>query len=147
MSIEYLYHQDFYLWLQTTAKLLKEHRFQEIDLENLIEEIESMGRSEKRELESRLVTIIEHLLKCLYWESEKPDNLRVWHNTIIEQRDQIYRLLKASPSLKKNLTEIFKESYLSARKLFLKKSSLEANIVPQEPLLTLEQTIDFDYLP
>jgi hypothetical protein len=142
-----LYDRDFYLWSVTTAKLLKERRFEEVDLANLIEEIETMGRSEKRELESRLATIIEHLIKCIYWESEKAYNLRGWYNTILEQREQTYRILKDSPSLKNSLPELFLESYQSARKLFLKKLNLPLDIVPVEPPFTIEQVLDFDYLP
>ncbi len=55
--------QDFYLWIETTAKQLKEGRFSEVDLENIIEEIESIGRSEKHALESNLVVLLMHLLK------------------------------------------------------------------------------------
>ena len=58
-----LYEQDFYLWIQTTAELLKQGRLTELDLENLIDEIETMGRSEKRALESNLEVLLMHLLK------------------------------------------------------------------------------------
>ena len=60
------YHQDFYGWTQEQAKLLREHRLDELDLENLLEEVESMGKSEKRELESRLEVLLMHLLKWHY---------------------------------------------------------------------------------
>lgn len=61
-----LYEQDFYLGLEITAKLLNEKRFQEIDLENLIDEIKSIVRREQRELKSRLTTLVEHLIKLIY---------------------------------------------------------------------------------
>ncbi|MBV9390199.1 MAG: DUF29 domain-containing protein [Chroococcidiopsidaceae cyanobacterium CP_BM_ER_R8_30] len=72
-----LYEQDFYLWLQQIAQLLKVRNFEEVDWDNLIEEIESMGRSEKRELKSRLIVLIEHLLKLMYWEAERENTERV----------------------------------------------------------------------
>ena len=73
---ENLYDQDFYLWLQTTSTLLEANKFDELDIKNLIEEINSMGRSEKKELKSRFITLIEHLLKLEYWQLEKENNAR-----------------------------------------------------------------------
>ena len=95
-----LYDRDFYLWLQTQAKLLRERKLEDVDFESLIEEIESRGRSEKKELKSRLTTLIEHLLKIQYWQSEKANNARGWRQTIVEQRRQIEYLLSDSPSLR-----------------------------------------------
>lgn len=62
-----LYEQDFYLWIQTTVKLLREGKLEQLDIENLIEEIDSMGRREKKELKSRLIVLIEDLLKLQFW--------------------------------------------------------------------------------
>ena len=95
-----LYEQDFYLWIQTTLAILKERKLEQLDIENLIEEIDSMGRSEKKELKTRLVVLIEHLLKLQYWTEEKDYNARVWRNTVVEQRRQIAYTLADSPSLK-----------------------------------------------
>ncbi len=154
-----LYEQDFYLWIQTTAKLLKEHRFQEVDLENLfqlkkkrkrenlIEEIESMGRSEKKELKSRLIVLIEHLLKLIYWEAEKAYNARGWRDTIVEQRRQIDFSLEDSPSLRPLLTDLFLDSYQKARSDALRKYQLPADFFPTEPPFTLEDVFNPDYLP
>ena len=141
------YEEDFYLWIQETAKLLKEHRFDELDLENLIEEIETMGRSEKRELESRLTTIIEHLLKLIYWQAEKDYDARGWRGTVIEQRRQLQRLLKDSPSLKRLLPEIFLDCYQAAREDTIKKYQLPSKMFSIEPPFTLEEILDYSYLP
>ena len=142
-----LYEEDFYLWLQETKKKLKEHDFQNLDLENLVEEIEAMGRSEKRELENRLITIIEHLLKLLYWTSENDYNARGWRGTVIEQRRQLQRLLKDSPSLKRFLPEIWLNCYQVAREENLKKYQLSSEMFPIEPPFTLEDILNYDYLP
>jgi hypothetical protein len=142
-----LYEQDFYLWLQETAKLLKEHDFERLDLENLIEEIKTMGRSEKRELESRLIAVIEHLLKLMYWTAEKDYNKRGWRGTVIEQRRQLQRLLKDSPSLKGLLPEILPDCYQAAREDALKKYQLPSEMFPVEPPFTLEEILNSDYLP
>jgi hypothetical protein len=70
-----LYDTDYNLWVQQTVKLLQEGNFNQIDLENLIEEVMSLGRSEKRTIESLLTRLFEHLLQLKYWESELPLNI------------------------------------------------------------------------
>ncbi|MGH2415585.1 MAG: DUF29 domain-containing protein, partial [Microcystaceae cyanobacterium] len=63
ISLHQLYNQDFCLWLETTAKLLRERQLNQLDFENLIEEIESMGNEQKHRLESNLIVVLMHLLK------------------------------------------------------------------------------------
>jgi len=142
-----LYEQDFYLWLQTTANLLKEKQLELVDFDNLIEEIESMGRSERKELKSRFTTLIEHLLKIKYWQAEKANNTRGWRQTIVEQRRQIEYLLEDSPSLRGLLAEQFGECYINARKDILKKYELETELFPSEPEFSLEDILNADYIP
>jgi len=142
-----LYDQDLHLWWVKTADLLKQKRFEELDLENLIEEIESMGKRERRELANRLTTIIEHLLKLTYWTEVKEENARGWRITIVEQRRQIIRLLADSPSLKTWLEEIFLECYEAARRDTIKANYLPENIFPLQPFLTVEELLNLDYLP
>jgi Domain of unknown function DUF29 len=142
-----LYDQDFYLWIQTTAKLLKEHRFDDVDWENLIEEIESMGKSEKKEVKSRLIVLLEHLLKLMYWEAEKTYNARGWRNTIVEQRRQISLSLEDSPSLRPLLGEMFPDCYRIAREDMLRKYQLSSDLFPTEPPFMLEDVLNSDYLP
>ncbi|CAN1210075.1 DUF29 domain-containing protein [Tumidithrix helvetica PCC 7403] len=93
-----LYDRDFWLWTQETIHLLKTRDFDRVDLDNLIEEIESLGRSEKKELKSSLLTLLEHILKRLY--VKMPREYNGWEQTIREQRIQIELLLDDSPSLK-----------------------------------------------
>ena len=142
-----LYEQDFYLWIQTTAQLLKDGRFEEVEWSNLIEEIESMGRSEKKELKSRLIVLIEHLLKLMYWESEKVYNARGWRNTVVEQRRQICLSLEDSPSLRSLLADMFLDCYHIAREDTVRKYQLSSNLFPLEPPFTLEYVLNYDYLP
>lgn len=141
-----LYEQDFYLWLQQTARLLKVRNFEEVDWDNLIEEIESMGRSEKRELKSRLIILIEHLLKLIYWEAERENNANGWRSTIVEQRNQIEFSLEDSPSLKPLLAEIFLDCYGKARKGTLQKYQLSDALFPEKPPFKLEDVLDPNYL-
>jgi len=93
-----LYEKDYYLWLEKTISLLENHRFSDLDLENLIDEISSMGKSEKRSLESYLTRLLEHLLKLAYWESELEYNQRGWKNEIRNFRRAIKRIIADSPS-------------------------------------------------
>ena len=79
-AITSLYEQDFYLWLQTTINLLKESKFSEIDLENLLEELESMGKSDKNTLKSNLRVLLMHLLKYKYQPEERTNS---WLCTIL----------------------------------------------------------------
>ncbi|ACB50495.1 hypothetical protein cce_1145 [Crocosphaera subtropica ATCC 51142] len=146
-SIDTLYDQDYNLWLEKTIKQLKSSKFSEIDIENLIEELESMGRSDKRALKSLLTRLFEHLLKIAYWETEREYNYRGWNGEIQNFRIQIRELLKDSPSLKVYLVEIFEECYQDARKITVKKTGLESDTFPDEPIANLEQVLDDDWLP
>jgi hypothetical protein len=93
-----LYETDFALWAETQASHLYHQDWSAIDWENTSEEIAALGRSEKHELENRLEVLLEHLLKRCYLDS--PENYRGWELTIKEQRKQLRRLLRSSPSLK-----------------------------------------------
>lgn len=146
-SIDTLYDQDYNLWLEKTIKQLKSSKFSEIDIENLIEELESMGRSDKRALKSLLTRLFEHLLKIAYWETEREYNYRGWNGEIQNFRIQIRELLKDSPSLKVYLVEIFEECYQDAKKITIKKTGLESDLFPDKPIANLEQVLDDDWLP
>ncbi|QYX31332.1 DUF29 domain-containing protein [Sphaerospermopsis torques-reginae] len=142
-----LYEQDFYLWIQTTVKLLSEGKLEELDIENLIEEIDSMGRREKKELKTRLIVLIEHLLKLQYWTKEKDSNARGWRNTVVEQRRQIAYSLADSPSLKSILNDVFLECYQDARNDTLRKYQLPSELFPEDSPFSLLEVLDADFLP
>lgn len=137
-----LYEQDFYLWTQTIAHQLKENNFNEIDIPNLIEEIESMGRSEKRELKNRLIVLLMHLLKWQYQPEKRSES---WRSTISEQRICIETLLEDSPSLQPLLTEIFEDYYQKARLKASEETGIKLNFFPQESPFTLKETLKNSY--
>lgn len=139
-----LYEKDFYLWIKTTAKQLKNGNFAEIDLDNLIEEIESMGRSEKRALKSNLLVLLMHLLKYKY-QPEKCSNS--WLSTIFEHRRRLKEDLTESPSLKKYLSEVFNECYQDARKQAALETGLSLDTFPVDSPFTTEESLNQDYLP
>jgi hypothetical protein len=107
-----LYEQDFVEWCEATVDQLKSKDLENLDLENLIEEVESLGRRDRRELKSRLTVLLAHLLKRTYVES--PENFNGWELTIREQRRQLQDLLTDSPSLKPYLREILETVYATA---------------------------------
>jgi hypothetical protein len=142
-----LYNTDYQLWLDHTVYQLKAQDFSQIDLENLIEEIESLGKSDKRAIASYLMRLCEHLLKIKYWESERETCLRGWKLEVRNFRLQVQAILKDSPSLKNHLRENFLAEYQNGRKLFLDDSELDRTLIPEEPSFTVEQALDEDWLP
>jgi hypothetical protein len=140
-----LYDQDFNLWLSATVQQLRDKRFEEIDLENLIEEIESMGRSDQRSLKNFLIRLLEHLIKITYWESERDRCARGWRKEIGNFRSEIEDLLKDSPSLKPLLEELFGECYRRARRSVSDESGIKN--IPNSTDWTLAQVINLDWFP
>jgi len=116
-----LYEQDFLLWSEETAAKLKARDFENIDLENLIEEVESLGRSDRKELLSRLVVIFEHLLKRLY--VQLPHDYNGWQRTVQTQRNELVILLRQSPSLKSLWQKSVEEAWSIALKTVRKEYS------------------------
>jgi hypothetical protein len=104
-----LYDRDFCLWIADTVTKLKAREFEELDIDNLIEEIESLSRRDRRELQSRLRVRLSHLLKRCYIPSS--NDFRGWEITIREQRNEIQLLLNQSPSLQLYLLEVFPDSW------------------------------------
>lgn len=139
-----LYEQDYYLWLETTVRLLREGQLSALDVPNLVEEIEDMGRSEKRAVYSNLKILLIHILKYSY-QSEKRSNS--WLTSIVEHRQRLKKAFKESPSLQPYFTEIFNECYQDARELAAAETGLEIDAFPVEPPFTPEATLNSDYLP
>jgi hypothetical protein len=113
-KVKTLYDSDFALWIDETVKHLKSGQLENLDIENLIEEIESLGRSDKRELRSRLITLFEHGLKRRY--VGLPDCYRGWEVTLNRTQQKLNIILQDSPSLKNFLTDILPDCYQDALK-------------------------------
>jgi len=147
-----IYDSDFHLWIQRHIELLKTGKTNELDIEHLIEELEDMGKSNVRELESRFLILIAHLLKWQFqlkklqtqWEKFEGKS---WRSTIIEQRTLLLFLLKKVPSLKSALAESVKEAYPESVKLAAKESKLPKQTFPTECPYTIEQLLDEDFYP
>ncbi|MEN9430111.1 MAG: hypothetical protein RJA86_970, partial [Pseudomonadota bacterium] len=138
------YHQDFYAWTQEQAQLLKVGQLSAIDIENIIEEIESMGRSEKRELSSRLTVLLMHLLKWHYQEAYRSHS---WVLTINEQRDELKELIHDNPSLKPWLDDVIKESYEKAKVKAERETGISKKVFIEACPWTLVQIFDEAFLP
>jgi hypothetical protein len=108
-----LYESDYLEWLSHALKQLRNQQYEQVDWENLIEEIETMGRSEKNALESNVIIILLHLLK---WQHQPQKRSGSWERSIIEHRRRVRKALKDSPSLKSYLVSILEESYHEAVK-------------------------------
>jgi len=104
-----LYDRDILLWVEDTVNKLRARDFEHLDLENLIEEVTSLGISQKKELLSRLTTLLEHLLKRLYVISSNDYN--GWERTIRNQRTELDILFSQVPSLKTEWQEKFDDSW------------------------------------
>jgi hypothetical protein len=137
-----IYHQDFCEWLAKTAEILRQRRFDELDLDNLIEEIESIIAEHKRELDNRLRILLTHLLKYQYHPSESMDS---WKRIIITQRREIEIILSHNPSLKPFYTEIFTRVYSKAI-LFITIEERIPEHFPTESPFSPDDVISEDFI-
>jgi Domain of unknown function DUF29 len=142
--ISSIYDRDYYLWIETTAKQLQERKFLEIDIDNLAEEIESIGRSEKCALKSNLVVVLMHLLKWQYQPSVRSNS---WKSSIREHRRRLRDALQDSPSLKPYLIEVFGECYQDSREQAADETDLPLAIFPVISPFSPDQTLSPEYLP
>jgi hypothetical protein len=144
MTTQTLYEKDFNLWIEQTINDLKNGDLTNLDRENLIEEIQSMGNSDKRETFSRLKVLIMHLLK---WKYQPEKRTSSWLNTIDEQREQLELILKNSPSLKPYFQKILSDCYQKAIRAAVNETNLPRKIFPMECPFTQEQILNENYFP
>lgn len=142
-----LYETDYNQWVEITLKQLQEQNFEAVDWENLIEEVADLSRREKRKLENLLNRLLEHLLKLGYWVVERDNNDGHWRSEIRNFRKQIKRELKASPSLKPYLLEIFDECYQDAREIVADRSKLPIETFPIQAIASVEKCLDETWFP
>ena len=136
--------QDFVLWSQQQAALLRQGRWDELDTANIAEELEDMGNSRERELESRLGVLLAHLLK---WRYQPERRGKSWRSTIKEQRQRIVRLLAKNPSLKAQLAEAFVNGYNDGLLIAVRETPFDEEDFPAECPFGLEEALNADYWP
>ena len=142
MSAEYS--TDFDSWVNQTAQLLRERRWQEIDLPHVIEEVEDLGKSERRGIISQLTRLLLHLLKWEYQPQRRSDS---WLDSITDARTQIELAIEDSPSLRSYPAEQLEESYQRARRQAAKQTNIEISVFPETCPYYLEQVLTQDWLP
>lgn len=138
------YEEDLYTWSLEQASLLRAGKFDQIDLDHIIEEIEDMSKSERRALQSFLETLLMHLLK---WQYQPAYQGRSWKFTIIEQRKRIESHLQENPGLKSKLPELIEKAYGYAVTGAVRETGLAVNVFPQQCPWSYEQFTNPDFWP
>ena len=139
-----LYERDFYAWTQDQAEKLRVRAHNDIDWESVAEEIETLGRSDKKEIRSRLEVLVRHLLK---WEFQPDKRKSGWHSTIIEQRTQLLYLIDESPSLREFPGSQLQSMYRIARLKARDETGLSVSTFPEQPPYAISQVLDENFLP
>jgi hypothetical protein len=139
-----LYEADFYTWALEQAALLRERRFDELDLENLREEVEDLGRRQADELGSRYATLLQHLLK---WEFQPERRSNSWAGTIGRSRRKIAEHVAANPGLKPRRADLFANAYADGRADAAIETNLPLEHFPAENPYTLDQATDEEFWP
>ena len=139
--MESTYDADFYAWANTQAALLRSGRIDQADIEHIAEEIESMGKSELRELENRLARLFTHLLE---WQFQPNRRSRSWTLTIKEQRRRLHRHLAQNPSLKAKLEQAVLDAYGDAILEAARETGLAEETFPPVCPFTIEQILNED---
>jgi hypothetical protein len=138
------YDDDFFAWTQEQARLLRAGELTDVDVENLAEEIESVGRSDRREIRNRLTVLLSHLLK---WQFQPKRRGASWSVTILEQRLQINSIIEDSPSLRPFFAEVLASSYKNARDVAARETKMQLGAFPTECPYAPEQILKEDFLP
>jgi hypothetical protein len=153
-SISDLYDKDFLVWVEATTQLLKQGKLSKLDIKNLIEEVEDLGKRQKQDLKSRLRVLLMHLLKWQYQPDRRsyPEfsnewNQNSWARTISTQRDDIQDLLADSPSLYNYLSEVLSESYKKACENASKETNIDLTTFPELCPYTDAQILNKDFWP
>jgi hypothetical protein len=142
MSGEYA--SDYNDWLAETARLIRERRWQELDAEHLADEVEDLGKSERRGITSQLIRLLVHLLKWLHQPTRRSDS---WRDSIADARLQIQLAIEDSPSLRAYPAEQLGPCYWKAVRAAAKQTGLALEEFPEHCRFTMEEILDDDWLP
>ncbi len=137
-----LYETDFLQWIETTVEQLHSHDYSSVDWENLIEEIEDMGRSRRDSLESNLIILLMHLLKWHYQPEQRSNS---WKGSIVEHRRRIRKALKNSPSLKPYLEQVFDDCYRDAVEQAAAETGLPSETFPESCPYSVMEVLDTNF--
>lgn len=132
------YETDLVAWAKEQAELLRAGKLSDVDIENIAEEIESLGRSDKRELTNRLRELLMHMLRWIYQPERRSAS---WLTSIVKQQQGIEVLLDDSPSLRPLAAELVAPTYEKARRLAARETNLEIEMFPAECPWTFDQAL------
>ena len=135
---------DFAVWAEHQIELLRARNFDALDVDLLVQELESLVANDRRELGNRLVILLLHLLKCQFQSARKS---RSWVGSIAEQRDQLGALFDKSPSLKPLVPELMERCYARAVKRAVAETMLPKSAFPAMNPYSVEQILDDDFAP
>jgi hypothetical protein len=138
------YDQDFHQWAEDQAHLLRNGCYASLDIDHLVEELESMGARERRELTNRLKVLLAHLLKWHYQPERRSPS---WQATIKEQRFSLEDLLDDNPSLRPTLDQQIVKAYRLGRLLAVKETNLEESHFPLDCPYRAAEIMDTAYFP
>jgi len=139
-----LYESDFYGWTMQQADALRSKKISELDFENLIEEMEAMGRSEKRGLKNRLVILLMHLIK---WQYQPKRQGKSWALTIRHQREEIFELLEENPSLKPRIDALLESAWKKALRETEKETKIDRATFPAQCPWTFDDIMKDEFWP
>ena len=139
-----LHEADFFAWAQEQGRLLKARSTAGLDWDNLAEEIETLGRSERNEIRSRLVILLQHLLKWQFQPSRREPG---WLASVIEARERIEETLTENPSLRGFPETILQKQYRIARLRAADEAGLAVESFPEQCPYALTDVLDDDFVP
>ncbi len=138
------YEHDFVRWIERQVRLMRAKQFAQLDLDNVIEEFDAMGRSQRHELRSRLEALLMHLLKCQFQPERKSGS---WLGTLREQRSEVARLIEASRSLRKQVPDHADRAYEAAHDRAAAETGLSPSTFPAANPYSADQLLDPRFVP
>jgi hypothetical protein len=138
------YDRDFNLWIEQTVDLLKTGRFEALDIDNLVDELESMSRRDKREILSRLNVVLMHLLK---WKYQPTQRSLSWESSIQNNREEIWIIIEDSPSLKSYPEKVLDKAYQAALKGAIRETQLSSETFPTSCPFSIDEILDENFFP
>lgn len=141
------YQTDYYSWTQEQATLLREGRLNELDIEHLIEELEDMGKSRSRALESQLARLLAHLLKWAHQPDQRQWSEHSWRASIRNARLEVEEILEENPGLRPSVPDLFRKAYRKGLNWAIAETNLPEATFPQHCPWELSQVLDAEFWP
>lgn len=142
-----LYESDFAAWAFEQAAAVQRGDWRALDVPNLVEELESMGRQQRAELRNRLAVLLMHLAKWEHQPMMRVLHGRSWGSTIVTQRGELRGVMDDSPSLASYVPEAMAAAWENGRRKAARETGVELGSFPEACPYTWEQAMDYDWMP